>query len=66
MKKTLYAMALATGMMTFASCNNATEERAEDRSEQVEDAAEDAGDEIEEGAEKTGDAVEDAADDVKD
>ncbi|WP_205503490.1 hypothetical protein [Rufibacter psychrotolerans] len=66
MKKNLLMLALATGMMTFASCNNTTEERAEDRTEEVEDAAEEAGDEVEDGAERAGDAAENTAEDVKD
>ncbi|ALI99258.1 hypothetical protein [Rufibacter tibetensis] len=58
MKKTLFVMILAAGMMTFGSCNNASENRGEEATEEVEDAGEEAGDEIEEGAEEVEEEVE--------
>ncbi|WP_066832932.1 hypothetical protein [Rufibacter ruber] len=59
MKKTLFTLALAAGMMTFNACGNSQEERTEDNMEEVEDAAEEAGDEVEDGAEEVKDEVDD-------
>jgi hypothetical protein len=42
MKKTLFVMTLAAGMMSFASCDSANENRQEEKAEQMEDAADDA------------------------
>jgi hypothetical protein len=58
MKKTLYVMALAAGMMSFASCDSASENRAEEKAEQMEDAADDADNPaMEERAEELEDSV---------
>jgi len=59
MKKTLFVMTMAAGMLTFGSCTTTTEERNEERVEEVEDATEEVGDEIEEGAEEVEDEIND-------
>ncbi|GGK84243.1 hypothetical protein ACD591_13520 [Rufibacter glacialis] len=58
MKKTFLVTAMAAGMMTFASCDSANENRAEEKTEQMEDTADDADSPaLEEGAEEGEDSV---------
>ena len=58
MKKPLY-MLMAAGLFTFASCDSATENNAEEATEEV-------GEDIEEGAVDAAEGVEDGAEEVED
>lgn len=58
MKKTLFVFVMAAGMMGFASCDSATENRAEEQTEKMEDAADETDKPaMEEQAEETEDSV---------
>lgn len=57
MKKPIY-MLLAAGLFTFASCESATENNAEEATEEV-------GEDMEEGAEEVGEGVEEGAEEVE-
>ncbi|WP_210462027.1 MULTISPECIES: hypothetical protein [Rufibacter] len=62
MKKTFLMVAMAAGMMTFASCDSAKENQVEDQTEKTEDIQDDADNSgPEEAAEEREDSV-DAAD----
>ncbi|MBC3540491.1 hypothetical protein ACFSC6_11435 [Rufibacter sediminis] len=62
MKKTLFVMALAAGMLSFSSCDSAKENQVEDQTERTEDIQDDADNPVpEEAAEEREDSV-DAAD----
>lgn len=61
MKKPILMMMVA-GMFAFASCESASEERAEETADQVEDSAEEQADQIEEAGEEQADQIEDGAD----
>ncbi|MFD1187858.1 hypothetical protein [Pontibacter rugosus] len=51
MKKNLYAFALTTSILGFASCSSPATEQADDRVEELEDRAEERTDEMEDVAE---------------
>ncbi|WP_242929460.1 hypothetical protein [Pontibacter vulgaris] len=61
MKKSIYLF-LAAGLFTFASCESAKEERAEDQAEQVEESAEEQGEQVEEAGEEKAEQIEEGAD----
>lgn len=61
MKKPIL-MLMAAGLFTFASCDSATENQAEETADQVEDSAEEQADQIEEAGEEQADQIEEGAD----
>ncbi len=66
MKKSisLFTMLIAMALtLSFTSCRETKEDKAEEAIEEVEDAAEDVGDGIEDAADDVEDEVEDAVDD---